>query len=168
MALKLSELFAKVLRLESHLTAEAQKELADFKADVTAQVNTLQADLLAEQGKVTDLNAKLLKAQTDLSAATGQITETKTALTAAANALKLDLKADATPLETVSALQGAVTTTLAKLNVPAGNIPAPKPGDTGKVAGGKKMTLTEFSALTPQQKMAFTKEVNLGAAKLTE
>lgn len=156
MAIKLSELFAKVLRLESHLAAEAKEELANFKAEVTAQVNTLQAELLAEQGKSAELNSKLTQAQTDFTAASSQIGDIKNSLTEAVAALKLDLKADATPVETISALQGSVATTLAKLNVPAANIPASKPTDTGNT-GVKTMTRLEFEALPHEARGAFFK-----------
>ena len=168
MALKLSELFAKVLRLESHLAEEAKQELSDFKAAITAQVNQLQSDLVTAQASVTDLTAKLAASTTDLSAATGSLTEIKSSITAAVAALKLDLKADASPVEAVNAMQSAVSSTLAKLSVQPGAIPAAKPGDNGQAGNMKTMSFKDFSALAPAQKMAFMKEVNLRAAKLVD
>ena len=158
---KLDGFMAKAESATTAAIAAFSAELIQLKAGALTELETANAS-------VSDLTSKLSTATTDLSAATGSLTEIKTALTSAASALKLDLKADASPVETITALQGAVTTTLAKLNVPAGSIPAPKPSDTNKPAGGKTMTLKEFSALAPQQKMAFTKEVNLGAAKLVD
>ena len=129
-------------------------------ADLSSRLSLLESGAVAKieslEGTISALNVKLTSAETNLSAATGQLTETRNSLTAAATALKLDLKADTSPQEAITAIQGAVTTTLAKLNVPANQIPLP-PAKTQPGADSKTKTLADFQALSPKAKMEFMK-----------
>jgi hypothetical protein len=167
----LAEFKALKEKVAGFLADQTKATLANI-TDLSYKLSLLESGALAQlesaQASVQDLTAMLTQETANLSAATDQITSIKTALTAAASALKLDLKADATPVETITALQGAVTTTLARLNISAHDIPAPKPQDNNRPAGGKTLSLAEFNALTPQHRMAFSKEVIAGQAKLVE
>lgn len=162
--MKLKDLTAAVSSLLSRaqgVDAAVRAEVDSLKAKLDGAVTQLTADLAT----ATTTIGELTKANESLSIAANGIT---TSLDASLSALQLETKPDASALDKIAALQSAVSNTLAKLNVAPEAIPAAKPSDTNKPAGSKTMTIKEFNALNAAQKMAFTKEINLGAAKLTE
>lgn len=164
--MKLSDIVAKITILEglvaawtgdkTKATTEAiasfSSELTLLKTSATAELQTATASLTAEQGKFSAV---------------------VTALNAACKAVGIESGDEAKisamePGAKITALQTTVSTTLAKLNVPAGAVPAPKAADTQVNAGGiKKLKKTEFDALAPSAKMEFMRLVNAGQAQVT-
>lgn len=157
---KLTGFLADQSKATSMSLSELSSKMSFLESGAVAQVET-------EQASNKDLSGKMAKANEDLSAATGQLNEIKATLAAAASALKLDVRAEASPVELITAMQGAVSTTLAKLNVPLNSIPAPKPTDNNQPKG-KVMSLKEFAAMPAQQRMEFAREVNAGRARLSD
>lgn len=158
-------------RVSAFLTDQSKATLASL-TELSTKLTNLEAGALAQleaaQTSVKDLTAKLGDATAGLTAANGELGSIKAALGSALTALKLEVKADASPADMIAALQGGVAGTLAKLNVPAGSIPAGKPQDKSQDGGFKSMSLSDFRKLNPAQQMAFTKECRAGAAKLVD
>jgi chromosome segregation ATPase len=125
--MKISDIVAKLTGLESRLNAAAVAELQELKASVTGQLTQLTADLETARASIESLGAEKAKLTNDLSAATDSSKNLHTALQSACAALKLDVAAEADAPALIARLQGAVTETLAKLNVAPEQIPAGKP-----------------------------------------
>lgn len=130
--------------------AEFSTTLTNLKTGAVAQVESLTAQL----GKA---QADLSASGTALQSAQAQFGAVDAALTSALADLKVTVTGAPLALEKVALLKSAVSTTLAKLNVPAGNIPAPAASSTATAAAGsgKTKSAADFAALPPHDKMAF-------------
>src|SRR5579872_405125 len=114
---EVDRLAAEVTRLEKELgvakaaaTGADASQLTDALASnetISAQLVQANADLATSKASISSLTANLEKEQGEVNASGG-------ALKAACTALNLEIKAGATSLEIISALQGAVSATLAK------------------------------------------------------
>lgn len=139
--------------------SELEKEVADLKAKpapdnpgaLTDAVASNEA--LSQQLDTEKKNAE--KMATDLSAATGTLNNINASLKAACAALNLSVAEGG---DYVEAMKTAVSSTLAKLAVPAASIPAA--GATQTVTGQvdtKTKSRSEFEKLSPKAAMDFIK-----------
>ena len=158
--MKLSEIAAKVLGLE----ARAQSADASLRADVTAFRTLIDGEMQSLTASLAQANSDLVaakKANTELqdtfNVSASQIKSITAALDSSAANLKLDIKADASPADKISALENSVASTLAKLNVKPGTIPAGQPSTAAVTAPGKQITMTAFRALNDLEKMNYIK-----------
>lgn len=138
--MKLSEIVAGLNELKATVAGfigDKAKATTEALSAFSAKISTLEtgavtelgqktADLLTAQATIGTLTAGLEKAQNEVNAI-------GLALKSACSAFKLDIKEGATSADMVSALQGSVTSTLAKINVPISTIPAPAPAANGGV-----------------------------------
>lgn len=169
--MKLSEIIASVKELKETVasfigdkakaTTEAltgfSSKLTALETGAVAELGQKTADLLTAQQTIGTLTTNLEKAQAEVNTLGGSL---KTACTA----LKLEVKADATSGEMITALQAGVSSTLAKLNVDPAKVPAGKAAITPGSPEATKKTRAEFSALSPVARMNFIK----GGGRLTD
>ena len=92
-------------------------KLSTLESGIVAELSQKTADLLTAQASISTLTA----ANTKLSAEATTINES---LSAALASLKIEIQADASSADKISALADGVSKTLAKLNVDASKIPA--------------------------------------------
>lgn len=148
--MKLSEIVASL--------AELKQTLASFVGDkakaTTEAVSGFSASLATlETGAVTALNqanTDLATAKTTIGTATAtadkavsDLSTTGAALQAACKALSLEVKEGSTHAEMISAMQGAVTATLSKLQVDASKVPGGVPTKAGESKPAGKLSLDE-------------------------
>lgn len=132
--MKISEIVQKILGLE--------KSVSDLSADKTKATDGVVSALAGEVAALKILaTEKLEKKSTELDTATENLKEANTdkenaqklvtsaedAMETAFTALKLEAKEGATLAENILIMQGAVTATLAKLQVPIDKIPSAAP-----------------------------------------
>lgn len=165
----LSELQAILKTIGEKITALATKpqnnvELETVKIGLSELGNKISTELAAEILARTELETRLTQSAADLSSAKLSITSLSsviaandTNLNAAVAALKLEVKADASSADKITALQTSVSNTLAKLAVSPSTIPAGKPAVTPTLLETKTLTMEQFRALNSADKQAFLK-----------
>lgn len=149
--MNLKDLFATVSGLAKRLDESARAEFEAFKADVSAQVEKLKTDIasgIAEREKLAK----------DLSAAAEANTNINAAIKSACAALKVDAPENSSPAALLEAMQYHVSATIAKLSVPAAQIPG--------TASAKETVKTreEFNRMTPANQASFLRS----GGKLTD
>lgn len=129
-------------------------EVGQLKTGAVAELAQAQSDLTTAKASVASLTTDKNTANIAAEKAQGDVNAVGGALKAACEELKLELKADATSLDMVFALKGGVSSTLAKLNISARDIPTPKPtagpADNKAVLTGRDRMLaaTKFEGQT--------------------
>lgn len=163
--MKLSEIVASLAEMKATLAGwVTNKEKATTEA-----ISAFQSKLTGvETGAASELqtaNASLTAAQSSLTAEQGRFTALVASIDSAVAALAItSIKADATPLEKVTAMQTAVSTTLAKLNVDPKAVPAPAAQQGAAAADVKTKSRKDFDAMNPKAKAEFMR----AGGKLTE
>ena len=162
--LTLKELSAKVVNLLARVDEGLKAEVAALKTAVDETMVKLQGDLTTALASVEKLGEQVAQLTTNNATLSATATGVTTQLDAACSALKLELKADATVAEKITALQTAVSASLSKLAVDPSSIPAGKATGGNLAADAKTLTMTQFNAISPAERMAFLK----GGGKLSE
>jgi hypothetical protein len=155
----INEQAGRIAELENQVAAKPADDLEPKLAEAIA-TNAEISEKLTQAGATI----ATLTAQVDtLSSGAAGVT---LALDGALSAAKLTYPADATPLEKIETLKTSVSATLAKLAVPAAAIPTHPPVDGIKTesTGSKTLTMDQFRALKPGERMSFVKS----GGKLTE
>ncbi len=156
--MKISEIVQKLLGIEQRLDA-ADKTKATLTTETLA---SLQSDFAATkkdvEGKLTQSLSDLETAQASIRTLTTEQANLVQNIVAACVAVKVEGGDEAkikalTPAAQISALQTAVSGTLAKLNVDATKVPAAAATQTANA--GVKMARAEFEALSPKAQTAF-------------
>ena len=150
---------ARIAELEKQLSVKPSDDLTP-KLDEALASNAAISEQLTQAGAtIATLTAKM----DTLSSGAAGVT---IALDGALSAAKLTYPSNATPLEKIKLLETSVSSTLAKLAIPASSIPAHPPidGINTESTGAKTLTLEQFRALKPGERMAFVK----AGGKLTE
>lgn len=133
--------------------SEIKTGITDLGAKIEGELTQLKADLATSKQTISTLQTSLEKAQNEVNASATSLTNFNAKLNEAVTALNLsEIKPDATSEQKIVALQTAVTSTLAKLQVDPGTVPA-APAAVSK----RKVSRAEFSALSPVEKMNFCK-----------
>lgn len=125
----------KTTATDSALSALAG-EISTLKTSTVSLLETAQTDLATakEANKIAVSNAEKEKGEKD-----GILS----ALKASCETLKLEVKEGATATDMISQMQGAVTATLAKLQVDATRVPAAVPTTTSPSPTGAKKSLDQ-------------------------
>lgn len=147
--MKLSEIVAEVKNLKDTIAgfikdkaSATDAALSAFSAKLTTLETGASAELANKTGELATASEKLTSTAKQLEAAQGEVTAINTALKSACTALKLEVKDGATAAEMIAAMQSGVTSTLAKLQIDPGKVPAGTPTN-GAGAAAKKMSLDE-------------------------
>lgn len=155
--LTLKELSAKVVSLLARVDEGMKAEVTALKTAVDETMAQLSADLATAKASISDLTSQLTAKAGEIATLTAAASTITTSLDAACSALKLELKADASAADKITALQTAVSTNLAKLGVDAKAIPAAKATSGNLAADNKTLTMDQFRAASPGDKMTFLK-----------
>ncbi len=147
--MKLSEIVASLNSLKetvagfiSDKTKATADSLATFSANLTKLETGAVAGLSAAQTELAAANSNLSTANTQLAASKSETSAIVSQLKASCAALSLTVRPDATAAEMITAMQGAVTSTLGRLQVDAAKVPAGVP-TTAAGTSAKKMSLDE-------------------------
>lgn len=170
--MKLSEIVAEIKSLKETITSfigdktkATSEALGGFSAKLTNLESGAIAELSAKTGDLATAQERSVSLTTQLEKAQSEVNTLGGLLKSACAAMKLDIKEGASSADMISAMQGGVASTLAKLNVPNGAVPAGKPaGQGGSSNTGTKMGRKDFEALTPDAKNQFFRS----GGKLTE
>jgi len=167
--MKLSEIVASLTELKTTVAAfisDKTRATAEALTNFSTKLSALETGAVTE---LTQVQADLATAKQTIGTLEKQVESfsavesgIKTKLDEATTALKLTIAPAATHAEKITALQDAVSTTLAKLNVDPKSIPAGKPGATGKES--KTISRAEFGKLNPAAQSEFCKT----GGKITE
>lgn len=147
--MKLSEIVSSLNSLKdtvagfiSDKTKATAESLATFSANLTKLETGAVASLSTAQTELATSNQNLSTANTQLAASKAETAAIVSQLKASCAALSITTKDDATAAEMITAIQGAVTGTLAKLQVNAAQVPAGVP-TTAAGTPAKKMSMDE-------------------------
>jgi len=122
-------------------------KLSTLESGIVAELSQKTADLLTAQASISTLTA----ANTKLSAEATTINES---LSAALASLKIEIQADASSADKISALADGVSKTLAKLNVPAESVPNNKPEPKAEAKPNLKGLARTAAAFSKQPAIA--------------
>ena len=153
--MKLTEISAAITELKATVSGwvtnkekATTEAIAAFQAKLTAVETGAAAELAIAQ-------SELASARTALEAEQARMAPITAVLDGAVTALKLDVPLNSVPTAKIAALQAAVATTLAKLNVQPGTVPAPA-AQQGAAAGDVKVKArAEFLKMPARAQMEF-------------
>lgn len=152
----LAELSADKSKATDFALASLSAEIAALKSGAVSELTQANSDLATAKASVASLTANLEKAQGEVNALGGNL---KTACTS----MGLEAKEGATSADMITAIQGGVSTTLAKLNIKSSAIPAAKPA-TSPAGESKTKTMAEYHQMNPVEASNFFK----GGGKLVD
>lgn len=159
--MKLSEFAAELKSLKetisgfiSDKTKATSEALSAFSAKLTAFESGTVAELSQKTSDLTTAQQTIGTTQASLDKSIGEVSAVNAQLKAACTALSLEVKDGATSAEMIAAMQGAVTNTLAKLQVDANKVPAGTATKAGESNTKGKLSLDEQVAAAKAQTTA--------------